>query len=129
MSIVLTASFNDDQRRLDRILRKALPGLPLSALHRLLRTGKITINNNRAFPGDRIRAGQIIIIEDLPLNSEIKTESPYIDSGARLINERIIFEGCGLLVLNKPAGITVHGPDSLDNMVTAYLGPKTGPSL
>jgi 23S rRNA pseudouridine955/2504/2580 synthase len=35
----------------------------------------------------------------------------------------------GLLILNKPAGITVHGPGSLDEQVRAYLAPRLPRSL
>jgi 23S rRNA pseudouridine955/2504/2580 synthase len=41
----------------------------------------------------------------------------------------ILFESPDFLVLNKPAGLAVHGPDSLDTLVRAYLTPKTPPSL
>jgi 23S rRNA pseudouridine955/2504/2580 synthase len=42
---------------------------------------------------------------------------------------RIIWEGAGLLVLNKDAGIRVHGPDSLDEQVRAFLREKLPASL
>ncbi|MDR0878107.1 MAG: RNA pseudouridine synthase, partial [Treponema sp.] len=35
----------------------------------------------------------------------------------------------GLLILNKPAGIAVHGPESLDTRVQGYLAGKIKPSL
>jgi 23S rRNA pseudouridine955/2504/2580 synthase len=42
----------------------------------------------------------------------------------------VLWEGAGLLVLNKPAGLAVHGfPHSLDNQVQAYLKGKLPPSL
>jgi 23S rRNA pseudouridine955/2504/2580 synthase len=42
----------------------------------------------------------------------------------------ILYESPDLLVLNKAAGIPVHGPDgSLDSLVRAYLAPRLSPSL
>jgi 23S rRNA pseudouridine955/2504/2580 synthase len=41
----------------------------------------------------------------------------------------IIFESPDLLALNKPAGLAVHGPGSLDTRVRAYLAPRLPPSL
>jgi 23S rRNA pseudouridine955/2504/2580 synthase len=41
----------------------------------------------------------------------------------------IIYEGAGLLILNKPSGLAVHGKGSLDEQVRAYLLPKLPPSL
>jgi 23S rRNA pseudouridine955/2504/2580 synthase len=40
-----------------------------------------------------------------------------------------LWEGAGLLILNKPVGLAVHGPDSLETQVQAYLAPKLAPSL
>jgi 23S rRNA pseudouridine955/2504/2580 synthase len=41
----------------------------------------------------------------------------------------ILWEGAGLLVLNKPAGLPVHGPESLETAVLRYLREKLPPSL
>jgi 23S rRNA pseudouridine955/2504/2580 synthase len=41
----------------------------------------------------------------------------------------ILWEGAGLLVLNKPVGLAVHGPAGLETQVQAYLAPKLPPSL
>jgi 23S rRNA pseudouridine955/2504/2580 synthase len=57
---LLQAGNDDDGRRLDRILRKALPGIPLSALHRLLRKGRILVDGRPAGAGDRISSGSVI---------------------------------------------------------------------
>ena len=62
MPLVLTAAADDDGRRLDRILRKALKDLPLSAIHRLLRKGAVLVDNKPAAPACRIQVGQTIRI-------------------------------------------------------------------
>jgi 23S rRNA pseudouridine955/2504/2580 synthase len=41
----------------------------------------------------------------------------------------VIWQGAGLLALNKPPGLAVHGPASLDEMVRAWLADKLPPSL
>jgi 23S rRNA pseudouridine955/2504/2580 synthase len=41
----------------------------------------------------------------------------------------VLFESAGLLVLNKPAGLPVHGKESLEDLVLSYLEPKLLPSL
>jgi 23S rRNA pseudouridine955/2504/2580 synthase len=126
--IELRATAGDEGRRLDRILRKALPRLPLSRIHRLLREGKIRVDGRRASPGDRISAGQIIRVPaeggDTAASGIAGTgqESPDIIPG-------LIFESPDILALNKPAGMLVHGPDSLDTRVRAYLAPRLPPSL
>jgi 23S rRNA pseudouridine955/2504/2580 synthase len=134
--MILTAGIDDAGRRLDRILRRALPDIPLSAFHRFLRQGCILVNGNPAAGNDRIPAGAEIevppalaptVLAPLALTPEqpaVKTEGslpPVLP---------ILWEGAGLLVLNKPAGLAVHGfPQSLDNQVQAYLSGKLPASL
>ncbi|GHV92358.1 pseudouridine synthase [Spirochaetia bacterium] len=128
MPLVLNAATGDDGRRLDRILRKALPDSPLSLIHRLLRKGRILVDGKSAPADLRVHAGQVITV-------------PLEDAGGKEINQKgqsgpvdllaplILFENADFLILNKPAGLAVHGPDSLDTLAQAYLAPKIPPSL
>ena len=128
----LTAHSDDAGRRLDRILRKALPELPLSALHKLLRKGHVLVNGRAAGGEDRIPAGAVIEIA-------MKTEAALTPSRDRTENSPssldILWEGAGLLILNKPVGLAVHGEDdpqkqdSLEKRVHAYLAGTLPPSL
>ena len=131
MPFRLLAAMDDDQRRLDRILRKALPELPLSALHRLLRQGKITVNGHIAAGETRINAGQLIEIPELAKNNEKILQKNQLTGDKKPCETplQIIFEGEGLLVLNKKRGIAVHGKESLEEQVLAYLKPVLSPSL
>ena len=134
MPLRLICGLDDEGRRLDRILRKALPDMPLSALHRLLRKGKITLDDKKALPESRVKAGQIIEIQSRLLSqadygSNITPQFQNGLSASSLTRMNIIYEGSGILILNKPAGIAVHGPKSLAQEVYAYLAPKLPPSL
>ncbi|GHV25774.1 RNA pseudouridine synthase [Spirochaetia bacterium] len=139
LSLRLIAAADDDGRRLDRILRKALPDLPLSHLHHLLRKGRVMVDGVPGEAAGRVRAGAVI---QAPLAGTEKCRAPFPLTGfspevpqkRRLETRRsapfsILWEGAGLLVLNKPAGLTVHGPESLETQVQAYLAPKLPPSL
>jgi len=114
---------NDNGRRLDRILRKALPYHPLPLIHRLLRQGLVFINGKPAKAQDRVCGGVKISIPSL--NDAPKTESP----APSLPSPVIIWEGPGLIAVNKPAGLAVHGSYSLDEMVRSFLADKISPSL
>ncbi|MCL2602072.1 MAG: RluA family pseudouridine synthase [Treponema sp.] len=134
MLLTLTAGADDDGRRLDRILRKAVRELPLSAIHRLLRQGCVCINGNPAQANSRIRAGQIITIPELSL-PRLKREAthgqPDCSSAPAHVpcKLEILFEGAGLLILNKPAGVAAHGEHSLETLALSYLTPRLPPSL
>jgi 23S rRNA pseudouridine955/2504/2580 synthase len=165
---LLQAGNNDDGRRLDRILRKALPGVPLSALHRLLRRGRILVDGRPAAAADRVAAGSVILVPDAAAGEERQSlpvsppgDDPAVPYGtpagtpygtpvgtfapgatgvggtrpergrpaAAVRCPEILAEGRGLLILNKPAGLAVHGPDSLDAWVQSYLENALSPSL
>jgi 23S rRNA pseudouridine955/2504/2580 synthase len=113
-------------RRLDRLLRKALPGLPLSALHRLLRKRRVLLDGKSADASTRINAGAVItvLVSDTIYQPE-RTPTPQTP----LAPESILWQGSGLLILNKPAGIATHGEDSLETRVSAFLADKLPPSL
>jgi 23S rRNA pseudouridine955/2504/2580 synthase len=135
MPISLTAADDDSGRRLDRILRKALPDLPLSAIHRLLRKGSVLVNGEKAAINYRAKAGQIITLPDgvyskgsQPQSLIPKPQSPVPIPHSPL-PDIILFEGAGLLILNKPAGLRVHGRESLEDLVLSYLEPKLPTSL
>jgi 23S rRNA pseudouridine955/2504/2580 synthase len=121
--VELTTGENDKGRRLDRILRKALPNHPLPLLHRLLRQRKVLINGKPAKANERLNAGDKISI---PLLKEEKKPAALT---RRLPYPNIIWRGNGLLAVNKPVGLSVHGRDSLDTMVRSFLLEKLPPSL
>jgi 23S rRNA pseudouridine955/2504/2580 synthase len=127
---LLQAGNDDGGRRLDRILRKALPGLPLSALHRLLRRGRILVDGRPAGAADRVAAGSVIRVPDDAAGPDGRPSpagGPGVRDGGAL--PEILAEGRGLLFLDKPAGLAVHGPDSLDGRVRRYLENTLPPSL
>jgi 23S rRNA pseudouridine955/2504/2580 synthase len=143
--VTLTASDNDSGRRLDRVLRKALPEIPLSALYRLFRTRMILVNGKPASVADRVWAGNVIQIhengallqpeqpERAPNRMPERLSPPGREAAASKRNSvpEILFEGSGLLVLNKPAGLALHGPDedNLNRRVQSYLEGKIPASL
>jgi 23S rRNA pseudouridine955/2504/2580 synthase len=136
MEITLSAAVDDEGRRLDRVLRKALPELPLSLIHRLLRKGRILVDGRPGKGADRIRAGaRILIPEKWPEGSRESLEE-RADRGAcsvpkkgRAVPLDILREAGGLLFINKAPGIVVHGRESLEDLVRSYLAEKLPPSL
>jgi 23S rRNA pseudouridine955/2504/2580 synthase len=124
MPLNLIAGVDDSGRRLDRVLRKALRQTPLSAIHRLLRQGLVLVDGRKAGPDRRVLAGETITV---PVT---EYEGTKLDRGENPLDvPEILFEGSGLLILNKPAGLSVHGMESIDNLVQSYLVPKLCPSL
>jgi len=130
VNITLTAKNDDAGRRLDRILRKALEHVPLSALHRLLRKGQVLVNGKTGRGDMRIPEGAVI---ELPLPEEEAPAGPGKSAYRKQNKPDILCEGGGLLILNKPSGLAVHGggnsADNLNKRVLEYLKGKLPDSL
>lgn len=104
----VTIDANADGQRLDNFLRKELKGVPTSHVYRVLRKGEVRVNSKRKKPLYKLVTGDIVRI---PPTRTAEREAPPRPP-SRLMNElskRIVFEDDGLLILNKPAGLAVHG--------------------
>ncbi|MDR0496208.1 MAG: RluA family pseudouridine synthase [Treponema sp.] len=134
MPLVMTAAEDDSGRRLDRVLRKSMPDLPLSAIHRLLRKGAVMVDGETAAADFRILPGQTITIKSFSSETQVYCA---IKSGSAQEPEKktahdtleILYEEKGIIILNKPSGLPVHGRNSLDDLVQSYLLPRLPSSL
>lgn len=103
-------SVDDDQagQRLDNFLMARLKGVPKSKIYNVIRKGEVRVNKGRTKPdykicnGDEIRIPPIRIAEREPAAKASNTMT-------KLLEGSILFENEGLLVINKPPGLAVHG--------------------
>lgn len=96
-----------DGQRIDNFLLATLKGAPRSLVYRILRSGEVRLNGGRAKPADRVARGDVVRIPPLRLS-----EGEVAEAGAGLkasVEGAILYEDDHLLVLNKPAGLAVHG--------------------
>lgn len=99
-------------QRIDNFLLTELKGLPRTALYRLLRTGQVRVNKGRVKPAYRLAAGDQIRIP--PLRLPVPGELPPPPPGQlRLLERSLLYEDAGFMVVNKPAGMAVHGGSGL----------------
>lgn len=154
-----TAGENDSGRRLDRVVRKFLPGLPLSAVYGALRKGRIRLRGGKAGPEARVGAGDPIEIHESllsgtgqsgggrPRHDGVSREPEPVrgpavpdgkspqprehlpESAARELARLTVYENDHLLGVNKPRGLLIHGPDSLETIVRAALEPSLQGSM
>jgi 23S rRNA pseudouridine955/2504/2580 synthase len=123
---------NDAGQRLDRYLKKALPGMPKNHIFKLLRTRKVRVNGRRA-KGDRVlkQGDEIILHMD---DAQFKKDSRRQKRPAAAMDFKIIFEDEHLLVVSKPPFLPVHpgaghSQNSLIDQVHAYLEADTRPDV
>jgi 23S rRNA pseudouridine955/2504/2580 synthase len=95
-------------QRIDNFLVTKLKSLPKTRLYRLLRKGEIRVNKKRIGPDYRLQTGDIIRLAPMRLEEKPPAPRPGHYQVA-LLADRILYEDKNLLIINKPAGIPVHG--------------------
>ena len=94
-------------QRLDNYLLSRLKGVPRSHVYRLIRSGQVRVNSGRAAPRYRLQAGDRVRIP--PVKQRPAPKPSRDGSMLDWLAERIVHEDSRLLVLDKPAGLAVHG--------------------
>ncbi|GAC1329374.1 MAG: RluA family pseudouridine synthase [Beijerinckiaceae bacterium] len=97
--------------RLDRWFKRRMPGLGLSHLNKIVRTGQVRIDGARVKTAARLQAGQTIRVPPLALEAPVAPAIRRAPSSedARALRDMTLFEDRDLLVLNKPFGLAVQG--------------------
>jgi len=120
---------NDQNRRLDRILKKAFPLRSPGDLYKALRKGLILVNGKKAGAETRLTEGDRLTFKGIlaeELSIETGSSFPVCSPPQTL---PVVWENGDLICLNKPRGQLVHGPDSLEVQVRAYLAAQIEESL
>lgn len=90
-------------QRLDNFLLRELKGVPKTHVYRVIRAGEVRVNKGRAQADTRLEVGDEVRIP--PVRVHEKAAVP--EAPAREFP--VIFEDEHLLVIDKPAGVAVHG--------------------
>lgn len=93
-------------QRLDNFLLANLKGVPRSHVYRLIRSGQVRVNSGRVAPSYRLRAGDRVRVPPVARAARAPAPAP---AAVEWLRERIIYEDSRLLVVDKPAGLAVHG--------------------
>lgn len=117
---------NDNDRRIDKVLRNFIKDVPLSSIYKYIRKNLIKINNKKTTQDYRVKTGDIISIAAFIINdfSENQSESNNLQKNEENTFQKdlkIVFQNEDILILNKPYDVLVHGSDnSLDKQVENY---------
>ncbi len=96
----LTVLVEEAGQRLDVFLARNVPELSRSRLKRLIDTGHVMRNARTARPRDQVQAGdQIEVRVPPPESSELAAERIALS---------VLYEDDDLIVIDKPAGLSVH---------------------
>lgn len=94
-------------QRLDNLLSRLLKGVPKSHLYRIIRSGEIRINKGRVSAEYRVLLHDRLRIP--PIRIATSHYEGVKDEVARRYHLPILYEDESLLVIDKPAGLAVHG--------------------
>src|SRR5437868_4030421 len=94
-----------DGQRIDNYLLKIAKGVPKSHVYRILRSGEVRVNKGRIDATYRLQVGDIIRIPPMRVAASAEEAGRHVPAAAF----PILFEDAHLLVIDKPAGVAVHG--------------------
>jgi 23S rRNA pseudouridine955/2504/2580 synthase len=100
-------------QRIDNFLMARLKSVPKTYIYRILRKGEVRVNKKRIKPSYKLQEEDQV---RLPPLKQVEPSDPLPRPGKQLMNflaERILYEDPRLLIINKPAGISVHGGSSV----------------
>ena len=109
-------------QRLDNYLLKQLKGVPKSHIYRIIRKGEVRVNKGRKKAEYKLQLEDIVRIPPIKTASEkvIKPSDNLID----VLNQSILYEDNGLMILNKHHGMAVHGGSNVSIGLVEALKAK-----
>lgn len=96
--------------RIDRYLRKKLKNTNLSDIYKMIRKGKIKINEKKIKQDTRLNSGDILQLYS-KINVDEKPQDKFIGISLerkKILEDSIVFENADLFIINKSAGDIVH---------------------
>lgn len=100
-------------QRLDNFLISRLKGMPSARIYRAIRKGEVRVNKKRASADYRLAIGDSVRIP--PLHQSTIKKPPTPDKSLLISLEmRILVEEADFLVIDKPAGLPVHGGSGIN---------------
>ncbi|UTY58251.1 23S rRNA pseudouridine(955/2504/2580) synthase RluC [Massilia sp. erpn] len=98
----VTITEEEAGQRIDNYLLRVCKGVPKSHIYRILRSGEVRVNKGRIDQLYRLVQGDVVRIPPVRVAEKNEASVPAAEFS-------IIFEDSHLLVIDKPAGVAVHG--------------------
>lgn len=99
-------------QRLDNYLMRVLQGVPKARVYRAIRKGEVRVNKGRVKPETKLAADDNVRVP--PLTETAKRNQRASSKWTRILSQRVVLDEPDLLVLDKPAGLAVHGGSGID---------------
>lgn len=102
-ALAVEVGAESEGQRVDNFLLRACKGVPRSHIYRILRTGEVRVNSRRVSATYRLQSGDRVRIPPVRMGVSKRP------AAARPAKLPAVYEDEALLVVDKPAGIAVHG--------------------
>lgn len=109
----------DSGQRIDNFLIKTIKGVPKSLFYRLLRKGAIKLNGKKVKPEYKLSDGDELSLPEIRSSDKKNIFIP--EDKLSILENSVIYENGDILVLNKPAGLAVHGGSKISYGVIDIL--------
>jgi len=111
---LITISDEEADQRIDNFLLRICKGVPKSHIYRVLRSGEVRVNKGRIDQTYRLREGDVVRVPPVRVAEKTGPQVP----GAEF---RVLLEDAHLLIIDKPAGVAVHGGSGVSYGVIEQL--------
>ncbi|MEN3366036.1 MAG: rRNA pseudouridine synthase [Burkholderiales bacterium] len=111
---LITISDEEADQRIDNFLLRICKGVPKSHIYRVLRSGEVRVNKGRIDQTYRLKEGDVVRVPPV----RVAEKSTQVVPGAEF---DVLFEDAHMLVIDKPAGVAVHGGSGVSYGVIEQL--------
>lgn len=112
-SKIITIEFDRAGQRIDNFLMLQLKGVPHSRLYRALRKGEVRVNKKRVDASYKLKEKDQVRIPPIRISKMPIIPKPSAKLTA-LLKSAVVFENKDFIVINKPAGLAVHGGSEIN---------------
>ncbi len=126
---ILTVDENNEGQRLDNFLVRFCRGIPKSHVYQLIRSGQVRVNGGRATADRRLASGDRVRVPPVRGLGAVQTpsgaDSTRSAGPSRPVGTppalKVLFEDEHILIVNKPAGLAVHGGSGISRGAIEWL--------
>jgi 23S rRNA pseudouridine955/2504/2580 synthase len=111
---LITISDEEADQRIDNFLLRICKGVPKSHIYRVLRSGEVRVNKGRIDQTYRLKEGDVVRVPPVRIAEKPAQAVP----GAEFT---VLLEDSQVLVIDKPAGVAVHGGSGVSYGVIEQL--------
>ncbi len=111
---MVTIGPDEAGQRIDNFLIRICKGVPKSHVYQVLRSGQVRVNMGRIAQTYRLVEGDTVRVPPMRLAERDETHVPAAEF-------RVLLEDDALLIIDKPAGVAVHGGSGVSYGVIEQL--------